>query len=560
VDTVLGLFVQSPLLTLFFCVGVGLLLGKVKVLGISFGAAGALFAALGLSAAVYLAALPNPGTQYDAKGHLLAHATVALPSLFTSFALAVFCYMVGISAGPSIVAALRTGWAPLLVALGATAATVAAAVGFGRLFHLSIGEIGGVFAGAGTATAALGVVQSQLTTSGRPEAADLANGAAVGYGIGYPVGVVVTILFAIVVIAWGRHRPTAEDRAAVPPYAVRTIVIGPALDARTRTVAQVSDTLGLVVSRITRAGRTVVADRGAAIEPGDLLVVTGREDDLDTAVQRLGAYSVVEPWFDRTDIDFRRITVSTPDLVTRRVADLDLAGRFGAVVSRVRRGDVDLLARPDLRLQLGDRLRVTAPRTQMTEVADYLGDSERKAGDINGIGLGLGLTLGLLAAFVSIPLPGGAALVIGTASGPLIVGTVLGAVGRTGRVVWQLPGTVTATLNQFALLLFLVGVGTGAGEHLVAAIQDGAWLSVLVVNVLAAAAHGLVVLVGVRFVLHLGTARSLGVLSGSQLCPGVYGFALGRVPDERVAMGYAMLFPVMMVVKVIAAQLLVVFF
>ena len=135
--------------------------------------------------------------------------------MFNAFALAVFCYLVGVSAGPSILAALRTGWQPILVALAATAATAAAALGFGRLFGLSIGEIGGVFAGAGTATAALGVVQAQLGASGGPDTKALVDGAAVGYGIGYPVGVVVTILFAVLVMALGRRRPTAEDLSLI---------------------------------------------------------------------------------------------------------------------------------------------------------------------------------------------------------------------------------------------------------------------------------------------------------------------------------------------------------
>ncbi|HMT33282.1 MAG: transporter [Actinomycetales bacterium] len=557
--SLLGLFVASPVLTLFACTAVGLLFGKIKIAGISFGAAGALFAALALSGIVHLAELPNPGTQFDAHGQLLPHASVALPTMFNAFALAVFCYLVGVSAGPSILAALRTGWQPILVALAATAATAAAALGFGRLFGLSIGEIGGVFAGAGTATAALGVVQAQLGASGGPDTKALVDGAAVGYGIGYPVGVVVTILFAVLVMALGRRRPTAEDRAEIPPLQVRTIAIGPAY-AGELTIAGLRTAYRLVASRVTRGEQTAVARETDRLRPGDLVTVTGRADHLEQAASDLGSFSEVEPWFDRTEIDFRRITLSRPELVTQTVGSLDLTQQFGAVVSRVRRGDLDLLATPDLALQLGDRLRVTAPRQRMSEVGSFLGDSERKAGDINGIGLALGLTIGLLAAFISIPLPGGAALVIGTASGPLIVGTVLGAIGRTGRVLWQLPGTVSATLTQFALLLFLVGVGSGAGEHLVAAVQSGGWVTVLLVNVLTATAHSVVAIVGLRVLLRYGTARTLGGLTGSQLCPGVYGFALERVPDQRVAMGYALLFPVMMVVKVIVDQLLVVFF
>lgn len=561
-DAFLGLFVQSPLLTLFTCLGVGLVLGKVRVLGISFGAAGALFAALMLSAAVYLAELPNPGTQRDASGEMLEQASIALPAMFNSFALAVFCYMVGISAGPSIVRALRTGWQPVLIALGATAAMAGATVGFGRLFGLDIGEIGGVFAGAGTATAALGVVQAQLLSEGGADAARLADGAAVGYGIGYPVAVVITILFCVAVIEMGRRRPTPEDQARVPPLAVRTVQLEDRDGApgSRRTVAEIEAAHPLVISRVTNGGGTSVGLPETVVGKGDLLTVTGREDHLDAAAESLGRFATEQPWYDRSEIDYRRITLSRPDLVTIPVGRLDLEGRFGAVVSRVRRGDVDLLATPELKLQVGDRLRVTAPRQRMAEVSDYLGDSERKAGDVNPIGLGLGLTLGMLAALISVPLPGGSALVVGTASGPLIVGTVLGAIGRTGPVVWQLPGNVSAVLNQFSLLLFLVGVGTGAGEHLVAAIQSGAWAGVLAVSVIAVTLHAVAMVAGLRLLLRYGTARTLGGLTGSQLCPGPYGFALERVPDQRVAMGYAMLFPVMMVSKVVIDQLIVVFF
>ena len=177
---------------------------------------------------------------------------------------------------------------------------------------------------------------------------------------------------------------------------------------------------------------------------------------------------------DRSDIDFRRITLSNSDYVGRELHELRMEERFDAVVSRVRRGDIDIIATPDLVLQSGDRLRVTAPRERLAEITKDLGDSERTAGDINPIGLGLGLTLGLLLAFVQIPLPGGGTLVLGTATAPLVLGVVLGAIGRTGPMIWALPGNVANTLNQFSLLVFLVAVGTGAGSGLVTALSaDG---------------------------------------------------------------------------------------
>lgn len=523
-------FVDSPLLTLFFCVGVGALLGRIPFGPVSFGPAGALFVALALSAF-------NP--------------EVALPPLVTSLSLCVFCYMVGIAAGPAFLNAVRTGWKLVLVsaaailAMGATALTIGTALGF------DIGTIAGAFAGAGTATPALGAVQQQLAVGG-----EIPPEPAIGYAVAYPITVFLTILASSFLISAGRRKPTAEDRAVVPPIVVRTLeLIGdPGL-----TVRGLAARYEAVVSRLTRDGRTVVAHDDESLAGGDLLTVTARENVADRLVADLGRPANEEPWLDRSAIDFRRITLSNSAFVGREVRDLRLEERYDAVVSRVRRGDVDIIATPDLLLQSGDRLRVTAPRDRLAEVAKDLGDSERTAGDINPIGLGLGLTIGLLLAFVQIPLPGGGTLVLGTATAPLIVGVVLGALGRTGPVIWTLPGNVASTLNQFALLVFLVAVGTGAGSGLVVALStDG--LALVLLAVAVAVAHALVCVIALRYVLRYGTARALGGLTGSQLNPAPYAFAMSKVPDQRVAVGYAMLFPVSMIIKVLLAQLMVVYF
>lgn len=523
-------FVDSPLLTLFFCVGVGALLGRVPFGPVSFGPAGALFVALALSAI-------NP--------------EVALPPIVSSLSLCVFCYMVGIAAGPAFLTAVRTGWKLVLVSATAIVAMGATALGVGSALGFDIGTIAGAFAGGGTATPALGAVQQQLAVGGEvpPEPA-------IGYAVAYPITVFLTILASSFLIGAGRRKPTEEDRTVVPPIVVRTLeLVGdPRLTTRGLTARYEA-----VVSRLTRGGQTVVAQEDESLADGDLLTVTAREDVAERLVSDLGRPASEEPWLDRSAIDFRRITLSNSAFVGREVRELRLEERYDAVVSRVRRGDVDIIATPDLLLQSGDRLRVTAPRDQLAAVAKSLGDSERTAGDINPIGLGVGLTIGLLLAFVQIPLPGGGTLVLGTATAPLVVGVVLGALGRTGPVIWTLPGNVASTLNQFALLVFLVAVGTGAGSGLVAALAaDG--VSLVLLGVAIAVAHALVCVIALRYILRYGTARALGGLTGSQLNPAPYAFAMSKVPDQRVAVGYAMLFPVSMVIKVLLAQLMVVYF
>lgn len=523
-------FADSPLLTLFFCVGVGSLFGRIRFGPISFGPAGALFAALAISA---------------------IEPDVALPPLVTSLSLCVFCYMVGIAAGPAFVSALRTGWQPVIVSLLAVAAMAGAALGIGKAFGFDTGTIAGAFSGAGTATAALGAVQQQLADGGNipPEPA-------IGYAVAYPITVLLTIVACSYLISAGKRKPTAEDREKLAPIVVRTLEL---VGDPGCTVHEFEALHQAVVSRLTRGHRTVVAHEAEPLAAGDLLTITAREDVVESLVGQLGRAATEEPWLDRSEIDFRRVTLSNSAFVGRELRDLRMEERFDAVVSRVRRGDIDIMATPDLVLQSGDRLRVTAPRERLAEISTALGDSERTAGDINAIGLGLGLAIGLLLAFVKIPLPGGGVLVLGTATAPLIAGVVLGAIGRTGLIIWTLPGNVANTLNQFSLLIFLVAVGTGAGSGLVSALSTNG-LQLVLLGLAISAAHALICVIGLRSVLRYGTARALGGLTGSQLNPAPYAYAMTKMPDQRVAVGYAVLFPVSMILKVFLAQLMVVYF
>lgn len=523
-------FAESPLLTLFVCIGLGSVFGRIKFGPVSFGPAGALFVALALSA---------------------IQPEAALPPIITNLSLCVFCYMVGIAAGPAFIGAIRTGWRPVVVSLLAVLAMAGSGLFVGRALGFDTGTIAGAFSGAGTATAALGAVQQQLAAGG-----EIPPQPAIGYAVAYPITVLLCIVACSYLISVGKRKPTAEDREKASPIVIRTVELStdPGLD-----VHGLQQRYGAVVSRLTRGGQTVIAHAAEALMPGDLLTITAREDVSEKLIADLGRPAPQEPWLDRSNIDFRRISLSNPAYVGRELHDLRMEERLNAVVSRIRRGDVDIIATPDLVLCSGDRLRVTAPRDRLGDIARELGDSERAAGDINAIGLGLGLALGLVLAFLKIPLPGGGALVLGTATAPLVMGVILGAIGRTGPVVWTLPGNVNNTLNQFSLLIFLVAVGSGAGPGLVKALQSEG-LELVALGFTIAAAHALVCVIGLRFVLKYGTARALGGLTGSQLNPAPYAYAMSKVPDQRVAVGYAVLFPVSMIAKVFLAQLMVVFF
>ncbi|EJZ04147.1 aspartate-alanine antiporter-like transporter, partial [Mycolicibacterium vaccae] len=252
-------FVENPLLTLFFCLGVGSLFGRIRFGPVAFGPAGALFVALALAA---------------------IEPDVALPPIVTSLSLCVFCYMVGLAAGPSFVSAIRTGWKQVVVSVLAIMAMAATALGLGWAFGLDIGTVAGAFAGAGTATPALGAVQQQLAVGDTvpPEPA-------IGYAVAYPITVCLTILACSYLMSAGRRTPNAEDRAKVPPIVVQTVELlgDPGLDVR-----GLETDYHAVVSRLTRNGKTGVAHDDERLAAGDLLTVTATDDQVQRLIKDLG--------------------------------------------------------------------------------------------------------------------------------------------------------------------------------------------------------------------------------------------------------------------------------
>ena len=224
-----------------------------------------------------------------------------------------------------------------------------------------------------------------------------------------------------------------------------------------------------------------------------------------------------------------------------------------------RRGDVEFVGSPDFVVQLGDRLRVVGPTDTMPEVTGFLGDSERGMADLNPAALGLGITIGLLIGSIQIPLPGGQHFSLGFAAGALIIGLIMGRAGRIGPIVTALPNTAATVLAELGLLIFLAYAGSNAGSLIVQAFVSG---EVFVLAGLGAIVT-LIATIGTYFVVKLafkpGGTRLSGVVGGAQTNPAILGFANLRTGyDVRVALGYSLVFPMAMVVKILLAQLIVV--
>jgi putative transport protein len=526
---------DNPLVLLFCLVGIGSALGSVRLLGFSLGPAAVLFVALAASA-------------YDER--------LKLPPIVGQVGLALFAYSIGVAAGPSFFATVRRGGRALAVVIGLLAGAAVLTLGVGYLLGLRGPVLSGVYAGSLTNTPALAASLEQLKSAAPT----------VGYSVTYLFGVLgMLVAAALTVRTVVSDEPTSasiETEDEVPHLEQRTVRVDvPGLPSLVSLAERYDHKV--VFSRVMHGdapghpGELDVASGQLTPAVGDILTVVGEADVIDRVVRDLGHPSTVPLVLDRSQLDFRRIMVSNRAVAGRSLEQLGLARRFGATATRVRRGDVDLLATDDLVLQLGDRVRVVAHRDQMGQVAAFLGDSERGASDLNPVGLGLGLALGLLAGLISVPMPNGGTFALGIAGGPLVVGLVLGRVQRTGKILWTIPYQASTAVNQLGMLLFLAYAGSNAGHALAKALgtNEGPRLLAAGVVVTALTAAGML-LAGPRLAAVAGP-RLAGQVSGLATKPAVLAYANERSDaDPRVNLGYALVYPVAMIVKVILAPII----
>ena len=239
------------------------------------------------------------------------------------------------------------------------------------------------------------------------------------------------------------------------------------------------------------------------------------------------------------------------------IGDLDLEQRFGAVVTRVRRGDLDFLASDDILLQPGDRVRFVAPRERVADVSAFFGDSYRHLSEIDILTFSLGLVIGLLLGMVPVPIPGGGTFHLGIAGGPLLVALLLSKVDRSGPLLWNLSYSANLTLRQFGLVLFLAGIGTRAGDAFLSTLLSRGNLLLLTSNTVITCTTALLTLwVGHRL-LKMPMSLLIGTLGGLQTSPAVLSYATEQTGNDIPHIGYATVYPVAMITKIVLAQLLV---
>lgn len=546
-QSIVDFLVAEPLLLLFIVSGLGYALGQVRVKGISLGVAAVLFVGLAFGAL-------SPDMQ--------------LPPVIVELGLIIFVYTIGLSSGPGFFASFRrkgvrdNAFVFLMLVLAALL-TVAFAV----LLGLKGTVAAGMFAGSLTNTPALaGILETIARVAPADQFLVLETEPVIGYSVAYPMGVI-----GLLIAIYTMQRVYRIDYKAEAKTMRQFNIVEQDLYTRTALITnpdaagmQVSELFkryewDVVLSRIKRQGAMALASGDTTFAAGDEVTLVGTPEEVDRAVAGLGEPAGEQLELDRSDYDFRRIFVSNPDIAGRSLNELDLPRAYGAIVSRVRRGDIDLLAHGDTVLELGDRVRVVAKRTDMPRLTALFGDSYKALSEVNLLSLSIGLAIGVLIGLIPIPLPGGVVITLGMAGGPLLVGLVLGALRRTGRLLWTIPYSANLTLRQIGLILLLAGIGIRSGYTFLTNFTASGGLQVFFAGAAITLSIAFLTLIIGYKVLKVPFGMLTGMLAGLGTQPAALGFGLQQADNELPNLGYALVFPVATITKVIVAQLLLIF-
>jgi putative transport protein len=538
------ILIENPLLLVFIVAAVGYPLGRLKVYGISLGVGAVLFVGIAIGS---------------------LHPDLKSPEIVYVLGQALFVYTVGLAAGPAFIASLRRDGVRnnMLVAVVLCLAA-ALCITLQKSLGLSSAVAAGMFAGSLTTSPALAGVLDAIKHTAPPELLDLMLAEpVVGFSATYPVGVIGVVLsIGLAQRLWKVDYAAEAIKLKKGPdgeggETVTCTIKVHKLDHPGATLEDMRARNGwsVMFGRIKRGDHFFTARPETTLEPGDLVMAVGHQEELGEVALALGERRRGIR-IDRTEYEYRRIFVSNPQVVGRSIADLHLHERFGDAVTRVRRGDEEYLPRDEMVLELGDMVRVLAHRDQMAQVSALFGNSYRKVSEVDIMTFSLGLVIGLCLGLVPFPFPGGGTMKLGYAGGPLIVALILGTFGRTGGMVWRLPYSANMTLRQIGLVLFLAGIGTRAGYTFVSTMSKGGGAAIFLAGALITTFASLSVLwIGYRC-FKIPMSLLSGMVAGMHTQIAVLGFAKDQTGNDLPDQGYASVYPVATIGKIILVQII----
>ncbi len=524
-DILKTLLEQQPLLSMFLVIGLGYAIGGVNIRGFALGAGAVLFVGLGVG---------------------MFAPKAAPPPLLGSLGLLMFVYGVGIMYGKQFFVGIASPFGlkanglvllSHLTGIGVCYAAYAA-------FSVTPAAVAGLFCGALTSTPAL---QAAISAVGN-------NDPALGYSVAYPFGFIAPFFCMYFANLWIKQKDLAPTGTGLD---ILEVVVRSRQVIR-RTLAEVSAGLpaGVRIIVVRQGNQNRVPAPDIVLAHNDVVALAGEsEEALESARHFIGEVASGQIAGDRGDLDYFRLFVSKASVVGVSLAELQIPGVPEFSVMHVRRGDADLLPRPGLVLEFGDRVGVMIHREHRDTARKYFGDSIKGTTEFSYVALGVGMALGMLLGILPIPIPGLGTLSLGVAGGPLVVGLILGRLGRTGSWVWTMPFSANVILRNLGLTLFLAQVGMTSGPKFLETVQQTGSLFLLLGAAIVLAAVLFNVLVG-HFIFRFRIDDLLGVTCGVAANPAHAVFASKLVPSDRTDIAYAITFPTGTIMKILLLQVM----
>jgi putative transport protein len=531
---------EEALFYLFLAAAFGSFLGNIKFRGNSLGVAMVLFVGLAIGA---------------------SHPEVKIPDVIKLLGLAIFVYSIGLSSGQAFFRSLKSRGAANLILAVLALSTLSISVGLSAVFFgFDSSGAAGLLAGITTNTPALAGLLDAIQARGGADVEAMSNSAVVGYSISYPMGIIGLMIAVVLMRRLLRIDYAAEVRAlgnefpSGQPIVNHTIqVTQPEILGMTVRDFKKKYETHVIFGRLRRGAENSLCYLDMVFQPQDLVSITGEVPEVERISALLGLSIKQDLAGDRAAFAMRRIVVSNPKVAGKTIASLNLSEQYPVVLTRLRHGDVDTLIHPGTILELGDRIRVLAREEDLKDLEKIFGDSYEQLSNIDLLSFGLGMGLGILLGSIEMTLPGGILFSLGFAGGPLVAGLLLSFLRRTGPIVWTLPYSANLTLRQIGLMLMLAAIGINSGatflSTMLSPIGQLMFLSGTLVSILGGV---MILLIGFK-ILKIPFVLLSGMISHH---PANLEFANNLAENKIPTYGYALVYPLLLIGKIVFVQLL----
>lgn len=551
IELITGTSIAHSILVMALVISIGLLLGKVKIFGISLGTTWILFFGIFL-------------------GHIGLQVDENILHFLKEFGLILFIYSIGMQVGPSFFSSFKQGGITLnILASGVVLLGVLITYIIHLVTGLPIATMVGILSGAVTNTPGLGAAQQTYTDVMGTTDPTIAT----AYAVAYPLGVVGIILSIVLFrhifkVNFAKENSTLDGNDVskmTEAHMYSLQVMNPSIFGKNiREVKRLIDK-EFVISRVlyAKTGVLDVPQTKTILEENDKILVVSNLKNIDVIEAFIGQrIDMDRSEWNKLDSQLvsRRISITKPAINGRSIGSLKLRNLFGINITRVNRAGVDLIADSRLQLQLGDRVTVVGSEESIANVEKFLGNSLKRLREPNLISIFIGIALGVLLGSIPFMIPGVPQPVkLGLAGGPLIVAILISKFGPKYKLVTYTTMSANLMLREIGIALFLTCVGLGAGENFVETVVNGGykWVGygviITVVPLLVIGTIG-------RKVYKLNYFTLMGLIAGSMTDPPALSYANATAGNDMPAVSYATVYPLTMFLRVITAQLLILLF